>query len=154
MDIKLEKDLRLVTYSTDLIAIKKGNSTKASFKNIVGALKWLDKNGYEGIKNRVGGVLIDFAGIDIGNYSNSFETENYKVEFDDKKEFSITDLSNRNNIRWFYFKKKVIEAIYHLEINRLEVLTVDELVAEIEELNKYFRVSRLEEYCNITPLVA
>lgn len=138
MKIRIDEKFELITYSKDLIGIKKGNKTVVSYNCILGALKWLNKNGYEGIKNRVGGVLIDFAGIDIGNYSNSFETENYKVEFDDKKEFSITDLSNRNNVRWFYFKKKVIEAIYHLEINRLEVLTVDELVAEIEELNKYF----------------
>ena len=138
MDIKLENDLRMVTYSKDLIGIKKSISTLASFKNIVGAIKYLDKNGYEGIKNRVGEVLINFTNIDIGKYSNSFNTDNYKVDFDEKREFVITDLSNRNNVRWVYDKKKMIETIYHLETNRLNVQTVEELVAGIEKLNKYF----------------
>ena len=138
MDIKLENDLRMVTYSKDLIGIKKSISTLASFKNIVGAIKYLDKNGYEAIKNRVGEVLIDFSHIDIGKYQNSFNTDNYKVDFDEKREFVITDLSNRNNVRWVYDKKKMIETIYHLETNRLNVQTVEELVAGIEKLNKYF----------------
>ena len=138
MDIKLENDLRMVTYSKDLIGIKKSISTLASFKNIVGAIKYLDKNGYEAIKNRVGEVLIDFSHIDIGKYQNSFNTDNYKVDFDEKREFVITDLSNRNNVRWVYDKKKMIETIYHLETNRLNVQTVEELVARVEELNKYF----------------
>lgn len=138
MDIKLENDLRMVTYSKDLIGIKKSISTLASFKNIVGAIKYLDKNGYEAIKNRVGEVLIDYSHIDIGKYQNSFNTDNYKVDFDEKREFVIIDLSNRNNVRWVYDKKKMIETIYHLETNRLNVQTVEELVAGIEKLNKYF----------------
>ena len=138
MDIKLENDLRMVTYSKDLIGIKKNISTLASFKNIVGAIKYLNKNGYEAIKNRVGEVLINFTNIDIGKYQNSFNTDNYKVDFDEKREFVITDLSNRNNVRWVYDKKKMIETIYHLETNRLNVQTVEELVAGIEKLNKYF----------------
>ena len=138
MDIKLENDLRMVTYSKDLIGIKKSISTLASFKNIVGAIKYLDKNGYEAIKNRVGEVLIDFSHIDIGKYQNSFNTDNYKVDFDEKREFIITDLSNRNNVRWVYDKKKMIETIYHLETNRLNVQTVEELVLRVKELNKYF----------------
>jgi hypothetical protein len=138
MDIKLENDLRMVTYSKDLIGIKKSISTLASFKNIVGAIKYLNKNGYEAIKNRAGEVLIDFSHIDIGKYQNSFNTDNYKVDFDEKREFIITDLSNRNNVRWVYDKKKMIETIYHLETNRLNVQTVEELVAGIEKLNKYF----------------
>ena len=138
MDIKLENDLRMVTYSKDLIGIKKSISTLASFKNIVDAIKYLNKNGYEAIKNRVGEVLINFTNIDIGKYSNSFNTDNYKVDFDEKREFVITDLSNRNNVRWVYDKKKMIETIYHLETNRLNVQTVEELVLRVEELNKYF----------------
>lgn len=138
MDIKLENDLRMVTYSKDLIGIKKSISTLASFKNIVGAIKYLNKNGYEAIKNRVGEVLINFTNIDIGKYSNSFNTDNYKVDFDEKREFVITDLSNRNNVRWVYDKKKMIETIYHLETNRLNVQTVEELVLRVKELNKYF----------------
>ena len=138
MDIKLENDLRMVTYSKDLIGIKKSISIIASFKNIVGAIKYLNKNGYEAIKNRVGEVLINFTNIDIGKYQNSFNTDNYKVDFDEKREFVITDLSNRNNVRWVYDKKKMIETIYHLETNRLNVQTVEELVAGIEKLNKYF----------------
>lgn len=138
MDIKLENDLRMVTYSKDLIGIKKSISTLASFKNIVGAIKYLNKNGYEAIKNRVGEVLIDFSHIDMGKYSNSFNTDNYKVDFDEKREFIITDLSNRNNVRWVYDKKKMIETIYHLETNRLNVQTVEELVLRVKELNKYF----------------
>ncbi|MFA9238358.1 MAG: hypothetical protein ACEQSQ_00540 [Candidatus Paceibacteria bacterium] len=138
MDIKLENDLRMVTYSKDLIGIKKSISTLASFKNIVGAIKYLNKNGYEAIKNRVGEVLINFTNIDIDKYSNSFNTDNYKVDFDEKREFIITDLSNRNNVRWVYDKKKMIETIYHLETNRLNVQTVEELVLRVEELNKYF----------------
>ena len=138
MDIKLENDLRMVTYSKDLIGIKKSISTLASFKNIVGAIKYLDKNGYEAIKNRVGEVLINFTNIDIGKYQNSFNTDNYKVDFDEKREFVIIDLSNRNNVRWVYDKKKMIETIYHLETNRLNVQTVEELVLRVKELNKYF----------------
>ena len=138
MDIKLENDLRMVTYSKDLIGIKKSISTLASFKNIVGAIKYLDKNGYEGIKNRVGEVLINFTNIDIGKYQNSFNTDNYKVDFDGKREFVIIDLSNRNNVRWVYDKKKMIETIYHLETNRLNVQTVEELVLRVNELNNYF----------------
>lgn len=138
MDIKLENDLRMVTYSKDLIGIKKSISTLASFKNIVGAIKYLNKNGYEAIKNRVGEVLINFTNIDIGKYQNSFNTDNYKVDFDEKREFIITDLSNRNNVRWVYDKKKMIETIYHLETNRLNVQTVEELVLRVKELNKYF----------------
>ena len=138
MDIKLENDLRMVTYSKDLIGIKKSISTLASFKNIVGAIKYLNKNGYEAIKNRVGEVLIKFTNIDIGKYQNSFNTDNYKVDFDGKREFIITDLSNRNNVRWVYDKKKMIETIYHLETNRLNVQTVEELVLRVKELNKYF----------------
>ena len=138
MDIKLENDLRMVTYSKDLIGIKKSISTLASFKNIVGAIKYLNKNGYEAIKNRVGEVLINFTNIDIDKYSNSFNTDNYKVDFDEKREFIITDLSNRNNVRWVYDKKKMIETIYHLETNRLNVQTVEELVLRVKELNKYF----------------
>ena len=138
MDIKLENDLRMVTYSKDLIGIKKSISTLASFKNIVGAIKYLNKNGYEAIKNRVGEVLINFTNIDIDKYSNSFNTDNYKVDFDEKREFVITDLSNRNNVRWVYDKKKMIETIYHLETNRLNVQTVEELVLRVKELNKYF----------------
>lgn len=138
MDIKLENDLRMVTYSKDLIGIKKSISTLASFKNIVGAIKYLNKNGYEAIKNRVGEVLIDFSHIDIGKYQNSFNTDNYKVDFDEKREFVIIDLSNRNNVRWVYDKKKMIETIYHLETNRLNVQTVEELVLRVKELNKYF----------------
>ena len=138
MDIKLENDLRMVTYSKDLIGIKKSISTLASFKNIVGAIKYLNKNGYEAIKNRVGEVLINFTNIDIGKYSNSFNTDNYKVDFDEKREFVIIDLSNRNNVRWVYDKKKMIETIYHLETNRLNVQTVEELVLRVKELNKYF----------------
>lgn len=138
MDIKLENDLRMVTYSKDLIGIKKSISTLASFKNIVGAIKYLNKNGYEAIKNRVGEVLINFTNIDIDKYSNSFNTNNYKVDFDEKREFVIIDLSNRNNVRWVYDKKKMIETIYHLETNRLNVQTVEELVLRVKELNKYF----------------
>ena len=138
MDIKLENDLRMVTYSKDLIGIKKSISTLASFKNIVGAIKYLNKNGYEAIKNRVGEVLINFTNIDIDKYSNSFNTDNYKVDFDGKEFIIITDLSNRNNVRWVYDKKKMIETIYHLETNRLNVQTVEELVLRVKELNKYF----------------
>ena len=155
MDIKLENDLRMVTYSKDLIGIKKSISTLASFKNIVGAIKYLNKNGYEAIKNRVGEVLINFTNIDIGKYQNSFNTDNYKVDFDEKREFIITDLSNRNNVRWVYDKKKMIETIYHLETNRLNVQTVEELVLRVKELNKYFKATRVEECRNRTlPLVA
>ena len=118
--------------------MKNGFKTIVSYKSLVGALNWLDKNGYEAIKNRVGEVLINFTNIDIDKYSNSFNTDNYKVDFDEKREFVITDLSNRNNVRWVYDKKKMIETIYHLETNRLNVQTVEELVLRVEELNKYF----------------
>lgn len=137
MRIKIN-DLELITYSKDLICVKNGLKTIVSYKSLVGALKWLDKNGYEAIKNRVGEVLINFTNIDIDKYSNSFNTNNYKVDFDEKREFVIIDLSNRNNVRWVYDKKKMIETIYHLETNRLNVQTVEELVLRVKELNKYF----------------
>ena len=118
-------------------------------------IKYLNKNGYEAIKNRVGEVLIDYSHIDIGKYQNSFNTDNYKVDFDEKREFVIIDLSNRNNVRWVYDKKKMIETIYHLETNRLNVQTVEELVLRVKELNKYFKATRVEECRNRTlPLVA
>ena len=154
MRIKIN-DLELITYSKDLICVKNGLKTIVSYKSLVGALKWLDKNGYEAIKNRVGEVLIDYSHIDIGKYQNSFNTDNYKVDFDEKREFVITDLSNRNNVRWVYDKKKMIETIYHLETNRLNVQTVEELVLRVKELNKYFKATRVEECRNRTlPLVA
>lgn len=138
MRIKIN-DLELITYSKDLICVKNGLKTIVSYKSLVGALNWLNKNGYEAIKNRVGEVLIDFSHIDIGKYQNSFNTDNYKVDFDEKREFIITDLSNRNNVRWVYDKKKMIETIYHLEINRLEVYDFDSLIDGIEKFNNIFR---------------
>ena len=138
MRIKIN-DLELITYSKDLICVKNGLKTIVSYKSLVGALKWLDKNGYEAIKNRVGEVLINFTNIDIDKYSNSFNTNNYKVDFDEKREFVIIDLSNRNNVRWVYDKKKMIETIYHLETNRLEVYDFDSLIDGIEKLNNIFR---------------
>lgn len=138
MRIKI-KNIELITYSKDLICIKNGLKTIVSYSNLLGALKWLDKNVNKGIKNRVGDVLIDFSNIDMGKYSNSFNTENYKVEFDGNREFTITDLSNRNNVRWVYNKRKMIEKIYHLEINRLKVYDFDSLIDAISELNNSFR---------------
>lgn len=139
MQILFANKYELITYSKDLICVKDGDRTLVSYCNLLGAIKWLDKNVNKGIKNRVGDVLIDFTNIDMGNYSNSFNTENYKVEFDGKKEFTITDLSNRNNVRWVYDKRKMIEKIYHLEINRLKVYDFDSLIEGIEKLNNIFR---------------
>ena len=137
MKIKID-NLKLSTYSKDLICVKDGDKTLVSYNNLVGALKWLDKNLNKGIKNRVEEVLIDFSNIDMGKYPNSFKTENYKVVFDGKKEFTITDLSNRNNVRWIYHKRKMIEKIYHLEINRLKASDFYSLIKGIKELNNRF----------------
>lgn len=145
MQIKIANKLELVTYSKDLICIKQGNKTVVSYGCLIGALKWLDKNGYKGIKNRVQEVLIDFSCIDIGNHSNSFNTENYKVEFDEKREFTVTDLSNRNNVRWFYDKGKMLEKVYFLEINRLNVNSFDLLIDEIGRLNHSFSLGLKSE---------
>lgn len=139
MNIVIDEKLELVTYSKDLIGIKQGNKTVVSYNCLIGALKWLDKNGYKGVKNDVQDVLIDFSNIDIGNHSNSFITENYKVEFDEKREFIVTDLSNKNNVRWFYDKKRMIQKVYFLEINRLNVNSFDSLIDEIGRLNENFR---------------
>ena len=137
MKIKID-NLKLSTYSKDLICVKDGERTLVSYSNLVGALKWLDKNVNKGIKNRVEEVLINFSNVDIGKYPNSLKTENYKVEFDGRKEFTITDLSNRNNVRWIYNKRKMIEKIYHLEINRLKASDFDSLIKGIKELNNRF----------------
>lgn len=138
MKIKIDNKLELVTYSKDVIGIKQGNKTVVSYSCILGALKWLYKNGYKAVKNRVQEVLIDFVSIDTDNYSNSFISENYKVEFDGKREFIITDLSSRNNVRWIYNKKKMIEKVYYLEVNRINTFSVDELVNRINQLNISF----------------
>ena len=138
MNIKLDKSFTMMTYSKDLIGIKKGNKTVASYKDIIGALKWFDKNGYKGIKNRVEAVLLDLTSINIDKVLNSFKTDNYKVEFDEKREFTITDLSNRNNVRWIYNKVDVLSRIYHLEINRLNVISIDDLIEAINRLNISF----------------
>lgn len=138
LKIKIDNNFELITYSKDVIGIKQGNKTLVSYDCLVGALKWLDKNGYSAVKNRVQGVLIDFVSIDTDNYSNSFITENYKVQFDGKREFIITDLSSRNNVRWIYNKKKMIEKVYYLEVNRINAFSVDELVNRINQLNISF----------------
>lgn len=137
MRIKIN-DLELITYSKDLICVKYGAKTIVSYSNLVGTLKWLDKNVNKGIKNRVGEVLIDFANIDMGKYSNSFKAENYEVEFDENREFTITDFSNRNNVRWIYNKRKMLEKIYYLEINRLNSKSLEQLVADINQLNNQY----------------
>ena len=138
MQILFANKFELSTYSKDLICVKDGDRTLVSYNNLMGALKWLDKNVNKGIKNRVEEVLIDFSNVDIGKYPNSLKTENYKVEFDGKKEFTITDLSNRNNVRWIYHKRKMIEKIYHLEINRLKASDFYSLIKGIKELNNRF----------------
>lgn len=144
MQILFANKYELSTYSKDLICVKDGDRTLVSYNNLTGALKWLDKNVNKGIKNRVEEVLIDFSNIDMGKYPNSFKTENYKVEFDGKKEFNITDLSNRNNVRWIYNKRKMIEKIYHLEINRLKASDFDSLIEGIKELNNRFNMFIME----------
>lgn len=138
MKIKIDEKLELVTYSKDVIGIKQGNKTIVSHSCLLGALKWLDKNGYRAVKNRVQEVLIDFVSIDTDNYSNSFISENYKVQFDEKREFTVTDLSSRNNVRWIYNKKKMLEKVYYLEVNRINAFSVEELVNRINQLNISF----------------
>lgn len=135
MNINLGKDFRMVTYSKDLIGIKKGNKTIVSYRNIYSALNWIEKNLQKGVKNRVFSMLIDFNNIAINSCKNSLETKHYKVSFDDLREYIITDKVNRNNQRWVYDKRKMIETIYNLEINRLEVYSIDELVSSIKDLN-------------------
>lgn len=140
MNIKLENGFELVTYSKDLIGVKKGNKTIVSYKHIIGAFRWIEENVQQGVKNRVGDVLFDFSKLDIDSCKKSFKTKNYSVSFDGKREFTISDLKSRNNKRWIYNKKSLIERVYHLEINRLEVSSIDELVDSIKELNIYYYI--------------
>jgi len=130
--------LKLKTYSIDLICVQKGEDTLSSSFDIKTEINYLNKNGIDEVKNRVENILLTFSDKDIDLYPNNLSTLNYKVEFDGKREYTIKDKSNRNNIRYLYNKKKMIEKIYLLEINRLKSTTLDELVADIKKLNNNF----------------
>ena len=138
MQIKMSTKLKLITYSKDCIAIKKGNDTLLSSRDIILACEWFYKNGYKELKNRVFHMLISFNDKDINDYPNSFDTHNYSVSFDGKREYTIIDKAYKNNTRWIYNKKNLIERLYHLEINRLSAQTVEELVSGIDQLNNNF----------------
>lgn len=139
MQIKMSNKLKLITYSKDCIAIKKGNDTLISSRDIIYPLRWLNKNGYNQPKNRVSPMLISFNDKDINDYTDSFDTPNYSVSFDGKKEYTINDKTNKNNTRWIYSKRKMIERVYLLEVSRLNSQSIDEIVADIKQLNKEFK---------------
>lgn len=138
MTINLKNKLSLVTYNKDSICIKKGNETIASANNIISVLNCIDKNEFESVKNRVQRALKDLSNIDMTKVPNELETENYRIEFDNIREFCLLDLTAKNNKRWFYDKDKVIKRIYDLEINRINAFSIDELIEKIELFNTSF----------------
>lgn len=125
------------TYSNDLICIQKGNNTLSSSFDIRTPLNFLSRNGFEEVKNRVDEVILNFKGQTITESINSFETKNYLVKKDKKLEFEVSDKNHRNNIRWIN-KFNLLQKLYLLEINKLESQSIDELVADIEQLNNEY----------------
>jgi len=137
MVIEIDK-YKLKTYSIDLICVQKGDDTLSSSFDIRTLINYLNKNGIDEVKNLVEDVLLTFTDKDIDLYPNDISTLNYQVIFDGKREYTIKDKSHRNNIRYLYNKKKMIEKIYLLEINRLKSTTLNKLTADIKKLNNNF----------------
>lgn len=127
----------LKNYSIDCICVQKKNQSLCSSNNIETCLNFLSSNGFKGVKNDVEEVLKDFSTIDIGSIKDSFETKNYVIKKDTKINYEVRDKHNKNNVRWIQ-KVNLIKKLYLLEINRLSATTIQELVSEIEQLNKDF----------------
>jgi hypothetical protein len=127
----------LKTYSNDLICIQKGNDTLSSSFDIRTTLNYISRNGYEDIKNRVEDAMANFRRITISELINSFETKNYKINKDIKNEYEVSDKFHRNNTRWIN-KFNLLQKLYLLEINKLESQSIEELVADIKQLNDDF----------------
>lgn len=144
MQIEIANKLKLSTYSKDCIAVKNGNDTLISSRDIIRPCEWFYENGYKELKNRVLPMLIRFNDKDINDYPNSFDTHNYSINYDGKIEYIISDKAYKNNTRWIYNKKNLIERLYHLEINRLDAQTIEELVSGIDQLNDNF-INKLKE---------
>lgn len=140
MLIKIENYI-LKTYSNDLICIQKGNDTLSSSFDIRTPLNYLSRNGYEDVKNRVEEAMANFKGKTIDESINSFETKNYKINKDDKLEYEVVDKFHSNNTRWIN-KFNLLRKLYLLEINKLESQSIDELVADIKQLNNDFENRR------------
>lgn len=139
MIINIEKTSLCVTNcSSDAIGIKKGNNIIASGRDIRFACNWLEKNGNKGMKISVLPILLEFSDKDIELFPNEFICTHYQVSFDDTREYTVTDKSNRNNKRWIYNKRQMVERVYFLEINRLNSKNIEELLADIESLNINF----------------
>jgi len=136
MLINIDK-YKLKTYSIDCICIQKANDTLCSSYNIRTCLEFLSRSGFKGMKNDVEEVLKDFSTIDMELIPNSFETKNYMIKHDSKINYEVRDKHNKNNVRWIQ-KVNLLHKLYLLEINRLNATTIQELVAEIEQLNKDF----------------
>jgi hypothetical protein len=128
------KQFTLKTYSLDCICIQLGTTTLSSSKSIETCLKYLDRNGIKGVKNRVQEVLKDYSTVCM----DSFETQHYTIFKSKKNEWTIQDKKVKNNTRWIYHKNQVVQRVYDLEVNRLEASSIDELVVAIKQLNKIF----------------
>ena len=136
MLINIEK-YKLKTYSIDCICIQKGNDTLSSSFDIRVCLNYLDKNGIKELKNRVGGLIQDYSTIDTSIIPNAFNTRNYKIKKINNIEYEVADIFNRNNTRWI-LKQNLMQKLYLLELNRMESVSLEMLVAELELLNEEF----------------
>lgn len=135
------ENYKLKTYSNDLICVQKADDTLSSSFDIRTPLNYLSRNGYEDVKNRVEEAMANFKGKTIDESINSFETKNYKINKDDKLEYEVVDKFHSNNTRWIN-KFNLLRKLYLLEINKLESQSIDELVADIKQLNNDFENRR------------
>ncbi len=75
---------------------------------------------------------------DKAKLKNTFKTKNYTVNRNSKIEYEVVDNKNKNNIRWI-LDCNLMQKLYLLEINRLEVTSIDNLVVAIGQLNINFK---------------
>ena len=132
------ENYKLKTYSNDLICVQKGDDTLCSSFDIQKCLNYLKELGFKEAKNCVEEVLLDINTLSINVDIKSLETENYIVEKTTNREFSVKDKYNRNNTRWIYNPRKLVEKLYLLEINRLNSNSLETLVADIIQLNNQY----------------
>ena len=137
MNIKIEK-YTLKTYSKDLICVQLDNNTLTSSFDIRTCLNYLERNNIKGVKNRCEEVILDLSIIDKAKLKNTFKTKNYTVNRNSKIEYEVVDNKNKNNIRWI-LDCNLMQKLYLLEINRLEVTSIDDLVVAIGQLNINFK---------------
>jgi hypothetical protein len=132
------ENYKLKTYSNDLICVQKGDDTLCSSVDIRICLNYLEEIGFKEVKNRVEDVLLDIDTLSFAVDTKSLETKNYTVLKTTNKEFTIRDKYKKNNCRWIYNPRKLIDKLYSLEVNRLKCTSLNNLVADIELLNNDF----------------